>query len=276
MKSQTENSIETKLPRVACIMMQRDEEDLIRQWVSYHANLFGIDNLFIFDNGSMSPLVTRYLRDLESQGLNVEWSRTGADDYHRKGELIGSLIRSLADRYDLFFPLDCDEFLVLKIGKSEIKSDRENILGALSEHRGSTNALRVNEAFYNILGYPDWFWCWPHQKTFFAKSFEYLDHGYHNGRTASGLSESTSIIYLHYHHKPHVTMVQHAKNKLAPYVDVENKELLSNYQGTAQHCVKAILDGEERYMSQFNTKHAVRLPNICNMFANLRVPVPFI
>jgi hypothetical protein len=141
--------------------------------------------------------------------------------------------------------------------------------------RGEKAALRISEGFYNILGYSGWYWCWPHGKTFFAQSFQYLDHGYHSGRTENGLSIPTAFAHMHYHHKPYCMMVTHAKNKLRPYVDVEDRVALSQYQGTAHHCVKPILETAETYMSRFSNAHAIFLPAFPEKLRELRVAVPF-
>jgi len=256
-------------------MMQRDEDALLRPWVSYHAALFGMENLFVFDNGSQSELAVKELRDLASNGLNVDSRHASPDDYHRKGELVGAKIRSLKGKYDFFIPLDCDEFFVLKTAPLAISCDRSLIREALSPLRGEKAALRISEGFYNILGNSGWYWCWPHKKTFFAESFESIDHGYHSGRTENGLSRTTVFAYMHYHHKPYSMMVTHAKNKLRPYVDVEDRAALSHYKGTAHHCVKPILQSAETYMARFQNEHGVFLPAFPEKLRELGVALPF-
>ncbi len=256
-------------------MMQRDEDVLLRPWVSYHAALFGMENLFVFDNGSKSEFAMKEVCDLASIGLNVDSRHTSPEDYDRKGEIIGAQIRSLKNQYDFFIPLDCDEFFVLKTAASTISCDPALIRQALEPLRGAKSTLRISEGFYNILGYSGWYWCWPHGKTFFAESFQYLDHGYHSGRTENGLSLPTDFAHMHYHHKPYPMMVNHAKNKLRPYVDVEDRIALSKYRGTAHHCVKPILEGADAYMSRFNNDHAVFLPAFPQRLRELGVAVPF-
>ncbi len=261
--------------KVACFMMQRDEDHLVRPWVSYHAALFGMENLFVFDNGSTSEHAVKELQALALDGLNVDWHHALPDDYHRKGDLIGAKIRSVKDDYDFFIPLDCDEFFVLKTGTLEISCDVLVILEALKVLRGESSVLCISEAYYNILGYPAWYWCWPHNKTFFAESFEYLDHGYHSGRSESGTRILTDFAYVHYHHKPYDVMVAHAKNKLRPYVDVEDPVALALYQGTAHHCVKSIRQDVDTYMKRFSKVNALFLPAFSSRLLELGIAVPF-
>ena len=40
------------MPKVACVMMQKDEAILLEPWLTYHGHLFGLENLFVIDDGS--------------------------------------------------------------------------------------------------------------------------------------------------------------------------------------------------------------------------------
>jgi len=224
--------VNAKRFRVACLMMHRDEGDLLRPWVMYHAALFGIENLYIFDNGSSSLSVRSELAALELEGAIVDRSNGKTEDYRRKGQIIGSQIRFLEGQYDFFIPLDCDEFVVVRTGDRSIACDPDAVHAALEELAGEKRALQVDAAFWNILNSPEWFWCWSYRKVFFAKdSFLSTDHGHHNGRTKEGGILHTNFAYMHYHHKPYELMVEHAKNKLRPFVDVENREALERFDG---------------------------------------------
>ena len=49
-------------------MMQKNEDDLLEPWIKYHSNMFGAENLFIYDNGSTSPLVAEVLEKAAVDG----------------------------------------------------------------------------------------------------------------------------------------------------------------------------------------------------------------
>ena len=68
-------------------MMQKNEADLLRPWVAYHAYLFGAENLYIFDNGSDDPDVIQQLEYVEGQGVTVD--RSHPKEYERKNPGIG-------------------------------------------------------------------------------------------------------------------------------------------------------------------------------------------
>ena len=107
---------ERKMPRVACIMMQKDERFLLKPWLAYYGHLFGFENLFVFDNGSESAEVRNILAEYEAKGVTVDRSHASREAYRAKAEIIGGQIILLDARreYDFLIPLDCDEFIVLK------------------------------------------------------------------------------------------------------------------------------------------------------------------
>jgi hypothetical protein len=41
--------------RIACVMMQKNEDELLRPWLAYHSYLFSPENLYVFDNEFRVP-----------------------------------------------------------------------------------------------------------------------------------------------------------------------------------------------------------------------------
>ena len=99
--------------KIACLMMQKNERILLEPWILYHGDLFGFENLFIFDNGSTDEIVITVLQKYEKRGVNINRAYNSKSDFEGKGNLIADKIRSLdqCNYYDFFFPLDCDEFI---------------------------------------------------------------------------------------------------------------------------------------------------------------------
>ncbi len=92
--------------RVKIFCMQKDEDDILNEWILYHANLFGLNNLYIIDNNS--GLVSKNILDYyHTQGLNV-FTRS---DYAKKGDYICEMIAEVQNQCDLVIPLDLDEFI---------------------------------------------------------------------------------------------------------------------------------------------------------------------
>ena len=265
------------MPKVACLMMQKDEEDLILAWVLYHAKLFGLSNLFVYDNGSTSTVVINLLKNFSSLGLNVDWSRNLPKDFHQKGEILGSKIRELeaSDRFDFFIPLDCDEFIA--IDNNGIQFDADIINQGLNDLQDN-RAFLVAWAFYNNLADQNCFFKWDHKKTFFASgTFGSLDHGYHKGvsRKAEGLC-LTKFIHMHLHFKPYTTLQVHARNKLAAYVDVFDRKALESYQGVGYHVAKHLLISEEDYSARFRPSVGTAVPQFAKCLQDLGVRYPYV
>src|SRR4051794_8936502 len=120
------------MPRIACLMMQKDEDILLRPWLLYHGYLFGFENLYVFDNGSSSEAVLATLQAFAAVGVNVDFTHDRPEDFEFKGEVIGRTIKEFRqdDRYDIALPLDCDEFLAVR-GSAGVTCNRNEILAEL-------------------------------------------------------------------------------------------------------------------------------------------------
>jgi hypothetical protein len=128
---------------VKVVLMQRDEEELLPDWLFHHIKLFGIENVHVVDHqpikkgrggrrkrsseddvfddddddeemevdhvSSSSQLLLRSLHDL--YGLDV---RTYEGGFEGKAEVLTATLLELAPQADILLPLDCDEFVVLK------------------------------------------------------------------------------------------------------------------------------------------------------------------
>lgn len=265
------------MARVGCIMMQKNETDLLQPWVDYHAYLFGKENLFVFDNGSDDPENQVQLVDLESSGLSVD--RSYPRDFERKGEIIGNKIQQLEQtgRYDFLFPMDCDEFLVLQNSKTDISCSRERIHAELEALQGD-QAFAIVDAYFNIIGHRDQLWCWEMDKTFFrAGTFGSLDHGHHHrvSRLQPGKSP-TRFAFMHFHHKPYDLLVAHSRAKLAPFVDVDDAQALAEFRGCGWHLTKYLLEPPAVYERRFVTSQdSVALPQFRAQLDALGVVMPF-
>ena len=106
----------SKMPKVTCIVMQRNEDLLVENWIKYYGYLFGYDRLIVLDNGSDNTTVIDTLRTYERAGVRVFWGAQSTHDFHEKGNIICRIIRELEDSgddSDFYFPAACAEFLTL-------------------------------------------------------------------------------------------------------------------------------------------------------------------
>jgi hypothetical protein len=94
--------------KVKLFCMQKDEEDILEDWIIYHSYLFGIENLYLIDNNSKSTSL-QILRKYQQLGLNLSQQ----PDYSKKGDYLCDLIKQTQDQCDLAIPLDLDEFIAM-------------------------------------------------------------------------------------------------------------------------------------------------------------------
>lgn len=255
--------------KIACIMMQKNEDLLLEGWIIHHACLFGLENLFIYDNGSTSLETVDVLKKYQKTGVNVIWNRVTQKDFNRKGWIIGDLIKSLqaSSQYDFYIPLDCDEFVALADGNG-LSISRNDIFAYFADEIGHDRVLKVTRCLLNAPGSLDVFAIIRHKKTIMpARGFKSLDHGFHEGELVSSKDfKNSNIVYVHLHNKPFDKILQSAKDKLAPFVDVENLDALKNYDGVGKHLVRYFFDFESTYASSVDKFPRISFENIAYLF----------
>jgi hypothetical protein len=233
-------------------MMQKNEDLLLEPWIEYHAHLFGLQNLFVFDNGSASGVTIAVLLRFEALGLNVIRSFNTASDFDRKGEIIGNAIAAFRSEriYDAVFPLDCDEFVAVE-SDAGICCRRDDILTYLQTLSGTRVASRIGFCLDNRPGFADLFRLVPFQKAFVpVATFAAMDHGFHQPRNLDGAPPVESRLRLiHMHFKPFDLVKEHAKAKLAPYVNVEDAIEVANFRGVGTHLVRYFAMSSDQYYS---------------------------
>ena len=86
--------------------MVKDEVDIIREWIIFHGELFGYDNIYIIDNYSTDG--TYKIIEEYKDKINIFRERS----YLQKGILMKKLIDKFCHTNDIAFPIDIDEFIV--------------------------------------------------------------------------------------------------------------------------------------------------------------------
>jgi hypothetical protein len=227
------------MPRIACLMMLRDEALLLRPWLIYHGYLFGLENLY--DNGSASAEVLAILRQFQAVGVNVDFSRNQQHDFAGKGGIIGGKIKEFkaAGSYDIAFAVDCDEFIALA-GPAGPSISRNQILAEIERIDQAGLICQTEKCFYNVPGHLDQFWLAGHRKCIVpVRLFKEIDHGFHwVNKDDSAQYGVTQLTYIHLHHKPFAQAVAGAKQKLGAFTDITDLEGLKSYRGVGWHLVK--------------------------------------
>jgi hypothetical protein len=101
------NSTDTKYPQVKVVVFQKDESELMSDWLQYHSHIFGIHNLHIIDNGSNDILLCKLLALFEACGAKVD-THTGS--FSTKASVVSDALRKATQTFVV--PLDADEFIV--------------------------------------------------------------------------------------------------------------------------------------------------------------------
>jgi hypothetical protein len=242
--------------KIACLMMQKNEDLLLEPWIRYHMNLFGIESLFVFDNGSTSSATIALLERFEKLGLHVNRSFGTPGDFDRKGEIVGNAISAFAQEhsYDAVFPLDCDEFVAVDTDLG-ISCRRDDILSYLDFLSGSTVVSEIPYCLDNRPGFADLFRLVPFQKALVpVVTFADIDHGFHQPRTIEGKPAVHSRLrHIHMHFKPFDMVKQHAREKLVPFVDVRDENAIAAFSGVGKHLVRYFAMSPDEYYSDMGS-----------------------
>jgi hypothetical protein len=260
--------------RIKCIMMQRDETQLLEPWLRYHGHLFGYQNLVVLDHGSRDPEVVALLHRYAAAGVAVERLAGTPEEYLRKGEYTARAIRRLdeTEAYDFALPMDCDEFLTL-FDHDTLSSCRAAIHAAFDALVGERRALRVEMAFANAVGDPGWFSTGVIGKGFLpANSVSEIDHGCHQPRSrlAEGVRE-TAFCYWHFHNKPFPVLLDHARRKLEKRVDHRDPEALRRYSGDGEHLVPYFFMTPAQYAAMSDDLVRLFAPHFVRVAASLGI-----
>jgi glycosyl transferase family 2 len=264
------------MPKVACIMMQKDERFLLKPWLAYYGYLFGMNNLFVFDNGSTLAEVREMLVEYQAKGVNVNYDYATREHYEAKGEIIGNQIE-LLDRlgqYDFIIPLDCDEFILLKIDNGFFPS-RHHILSYLDSFIGETRVLRFPYQLANHPLFPHVYNYFSFHKVFFAAdTFLSIDHGHHSGESRQAVGfRDTDLIHLHFHHKQFDLLIEQAKQKWNGTIDINDREQLADYKGASMHLTQYFLTSKEAYYAGFLDMVHFFLPQLGGLLLRLGAPI---
>jgi hypothetical protein len=265
--------------RIACIVMQRNEDLCLHPWLVYHGHLFGYENLFVIDHGSDRTDVKATLSAFEARGVHVA-RLPAAADYRAKGEFVSEMMARADETadYDFLLPLDCDEFVTMRDAAGQPSCDRDALHDYLRTLADETAPLQVRENFLNMLGHRDTFFALPYQKVFFTGgNVGVVDHGSHFCTSAPNTPMvPTRLVHAHFHHKAFDIQLQMAREKLLPYVDVDDRVALEAYCGTGWHLVSHMLKTEDEYMRIMRPDaRCIQFPALNALFERLGVDPGF-
>jgi hypothetical protein len=223
--------------KIACVMMQRNEDKCLEPWLRYHGHLFGYDSLFVIDHNSDDPGVLATLKAFIGCGGHV-MRLPPAADYRRKGDFVSYAMKQAEFGHDFVLPLDCDEFVAMRLADGRATCAREHLAAYFASLPADGTAFEVGENFLNMLGHPKQFFALPYKKVFFRGGHcGVVDHGSHTAIWAPVPVAQTRLAYVHFHHKSFERYCRSAKEQLRPFVDVNDAAALETYRGPGWHMV---------------------------------------
>jgi hypothetical protein len=108
---------------IKLITMVKDEVDIVEDWIIYHGNIFGFNNIYVIDNYSIDGTYEILLKFASL--INISRKK----NYSSKGIYMRSYIDKYCSREEFGYPLDIDEFIVYyDYDTKKILIDKEIIL----------------------------------------------------------------------------------------------------------------------------------------------------
>lgn len=254
--------------KVACLMMQKNEGRMLDSWVRYHADLFGIENLYLFDNGSTDEETLGLVARAGAAGAHVILDCNTHMHFEKKGDVFRGKVRQLeaADPdYAFFIFLDCDEFVVAVNDSNAIDLSDGAVLEVLKSLPRNGSAKYVRGTFNNHPTKVDKFYFKNERKSFFEReSLKSLDTGFHHGQSVNGTAETVrSIALLHFHNRPYASLLRSARQKLIGRVRSFSREDLTDLitrKGRGRHLVPYFLMSEADYLAGFRKSSTRTIP----------------
>ncbi|WP_159340104.1 glycosyltransferase family 2 protein [Leclercia adecarboxylata] len=242
--------------KIACLMMQKNESKLLKPWLEYHSTIFGLNNIYVYDNGSTDASCIETLRRYESRGLNVNWDHKTQKDFEKTGSIFCEKIKQFDNSdspYDFYFPMDCDEFIAYERTFGDLLLDRNSIILELKNHIDEKNTLAINAGYDNNPVFSDSYYRSKEQRKcfFYKKTCSSISQGFHIGKTFSGTeTKKTKIVYIHHHYKEFHDYQFSAKQKLTGVVtdfSIASLEKHKELRVPGFHVIDKLLITEENY-----------------------------
>lgn len=264
-----------------CIVMQKNERELLPLWISYHGSLFGYRNLYIYDNGSDADVVDYLIRAHKGYGINVDFSHSEPDHFELKGNIIENCISHLTQvrKADFYFPLDCDEFIgvVVNDAYSCTPSDINDELSVLRQ-KSRHCAFTVRAFADNCPWDEDTYFIMQHApKLFFSNTcVEGLDLGFHACHKPN-VHWTSNIMYFHMHFKPYGLLTRYAREKLKARLPMEKTQdaVLLAYTGSGYHLIRYLTQSEEDIHKWLDSHPRIFTTAFASRLAELELGYPY-
>jgi hypothetical protein len=227
--------------------MVKDEEDIVEDWVRYHGEIFGYNNLYIIDNFSLDGTYTKLMTLKQKYNINV----TRLLDYSQKGNYMTQMMQQICNK-EIVFPIDIDEFIVYYDKKdNKISCDKNIIINYIKSLPPFFPIFKMNYILSKITNENGY-----NRAVCESTHGEYLDYGsmaktFFNSRTFKGKIDHgnhyncnnyilTKLCLIHFHERNVEQMKKKIYNNLKglgynPFNLNELKQLSNNTSLSGYH-----------------------------------------
>ena len=115
------------LVSIKVFTIQRDEDDILEDWLRYHIYLFGKENIYVIDHKSKKSRKT-----INKYNVNLI-PYEGPFEDNGKAKILTKTIHKYKDNSKLVIPIDIDEFIVY-IKKDNIICDKAKVIRELMQY----------------------------------------------------------------------------------------------------------------------------------------------
>lgn len=219
----------------------KDETEIIEDWLRYHSDLFGANNITVIDHMS-SDGTFKILEQWKSKGLTVYRSNVPFKD---KNKVLTSYMNK--HKGGFLIPIDADEFITVRVGDK-----LECSAGSISAETSQLPIGPFRYKFQQIDAIPSkstlrdplteinqfktkWFSDWKvYAKTFYAADFFInTDQGNHKGAVRGhGRNYETNMTIVHYDVRDYAHFVKKNERGARAYNHTKSKTLT---HGSGKH-----------------------------------------
>lgn len=242
--------------RCAVLTMQKNEDLLLEQWITYYAKLFTMEGICIVDNGSTDENVLSTLEKYSNMGVRVVYDFNKPTDFENKGTVLKNLAQKHYSDFDYVFFLDADEFLFLENDVRSFNYNADEIIQYIDGlPKDQLYIYNIGSMFNNVpYKQSQYIEIRPRRRVFFrGGTVKSIDLGFHEGTcTKPSKKYNTKLSLIHFHNKPYEHKVRAAKEKMKLRVDVNDTNKIKNYRGgKGVHLISTLLETEEEYYAKF-------------------------
>ena len=135
--------------KIKLFTMQRNEDDILREWIAYHSRIFGASNIHIIDHLSIKNSVRIIREQFPDVHLRLFSQENNPADMMSTGKQVTKWMLEEKHNCDIMIPIDSDEFITY----DGILVDKEKILSELAKLAESNEpAYRFNTYQYTHCG----------------------------------------------------------------------------------------------------------------------------